>query len=162
MKSIQSTSSPEPFKYCSFTIDGSTASWKADPEINITLQASASEHCLMEGLWSPSNCKSGDTYQHAIAGVCIWSKYDCVFTFKPRSKGNSSAQRSFCSPRDQEDVIERLKKGHEVEKITISKSPLGTYQKKPYLGKLIRLQGWAFCIFITTFLSWNIKKPYKH
>jgi len=115
-------------KYGSFSVDNNIATWNRDEEVKFNMVSSPSEHCLYEGIWN--NTDSSNAYSSAIAGVCIWNKYDCLFVFESTCKGNPGAIRSLGSPRDQEDLVKRLNSGQKVEKVIISSDPFGEYQTR--------------------------------
>lgn len=115
-------------KYGSFLIDDSIATWNRDKEVKFNIVSSPSEYCLYEGVWN--DVDSNNISSSAIAGVCIWNKYDCLFTFESICKGNTGAIRSLGSPREKEDLVKRLDAGQKVEKIVISLNPFGEYQTK--------------------------------
>lgn len=117
-------------RHRAFLINNNIATWDGDGEVKFPLALSPSEHCLYEGMWIPDYERKITNYSKALAGVCIWNKYDCVFMLEPKGKGNSGAIRSFSSPRDREDLIKRLEQGQKIHKIIISANPFGPYQTK--------------------------------
>ena len=117
-------------KYGSFFIKDSVAYWGKEAETIIRLSQNNSRICKMEGLWNPCNHPLKEAYETAVTGLCIWSKYDATFIFKPSSKGNPGAKRSISSPKDREDIMKRLKEGKELDSAVISQDPFGTYQNK--------------------------------
>lgn len=117
-------------KYGAFVIKDNLAQWNRDTGVQVKMSPSPAEACQLEGVWDPYHRELADTYRTALSGVCIWSKYDCIFNFKPKSKGNPGAERSLSSPKDKADLIKRLGKGEKVEKIVVSKHPFGSYQVK--------------------------------
>lgn len=121
-------------KYGSFLIQDGVAHWNTHSDVQVKIKESASDYCRLEGLWKPEGCKKRNEYNVAMTGLCIWGKHDCVFKFASISKGNGGATRSLANPKEQQDLIQRVKNGHKVEKILISKDPFGEYQ--------LRLIGW--------------------
>lgn len=125
--------SPE-FRYGSFDIQGRTARWRRSPEVAVELDQSRSQWCLFEGYWRASPQATQGPFRTALAGACIWSRYDCVVHFEPRGRGNPGAQRSLSSPLDRADVLRRLRRGHAVRHVHVTADPMGPYQR--------RLIGW--------------------
>jgi len=117
-------------KYGTFDIEDDIAHWRGDAGVQIPMQESISKACELEGFWNPHHAPLKDEYETAMTGLCIWGKYDCLFKFKPRGKGNPGAERSLASPKDMADVLKRLHSGHHVEKIMVSPNPFGVYQTR--------------------------------
>ncbi len=117
-------------KYGAFIIKDDIAHWNRDVGIQIPMKRSSSDACQLEGIWDPYHREVADHYQTALTGVCIWGKYDCMFTFKPKSKGNPGAERSLSNPKDKADLLKRVAKGDKIDKIAISAHPFGSYQVK--------------------------------
>ncbi len=117
-------------KYGAFYIQDNLACWNGDPDVQIKLTQSPSVSCQWEGVWNPCHRPLQTEYRVAMSGLCIWSKYDCLLQFKPRSKGNPGAIRSLSNPKDRADLFKRLEKGYEVEQIIVANNPFGLYQSK--------------------------------
>ena len=117
-------------KYGAFRIEDKIGRWNGDAEVVVHLKESISDSCQLEGFWNPHKKEIKHTYRVGMSGLCIWAKYDCVFKFKSRNKGNPGAQRSLSSPRDKADLLKRLRSGHSLEEIIISSHPFGLYQSK--------------------------------
>ncbi len=117
-------------KYGAFHIYDDIGYWNRDHEIQVKLTESPSEACQKEGFWNPGTKQLQTEYDVAMTGLCIWSKYDCLFKFQKRSKGNPGAERSFSNPKDRADLLKRLEEGHKIEQVTISGTPFGLYQSK--------------------------------
>ena len=67
-------------KYGSFVIDNELAIWNQDNNVQFPISSTKTDYCLYEGIWNPDcNISNYNQYDKAIAGVCIWNKYDCVF-----------------------------------------------------------------------------------
>lgn len=137
-----------PQKYGAFSIHENIATWNHDNTINLDLEPSSSEFCLHETLWLPDGQNKEDSYGISLAGVCLWNKYDCLFCMEKKDRGNPGAIRSLGNPKDQIDLIKRLKSGQKVEKILISSDPFGDYQLKTI--------GWQAHIV----KKFNVKKMY--
>jgi hypothetical protein len=117
-------------KYGAFLIEEGIAHWNRDHGVQVKMVESASEFCQLEGFWNPDGQTIKEELNVAMTGLCIWSKYDCVFKFKPKGKGNPGAERSLSNPKDKADIFKRLHKGHHVEQIVISDNPFSLYQLK--------------------------------
>ena len=117
-------------KYGSFFIEDNNAHWNRDDSIQIAMEPSDSPDCLLEGIWSPDNKALETKYKTAIAGVCMWNKYDCLFTFMAKNRSNPGAKRSLGGTKDRVDLFKRLKAGEQLDTITMSSDPLGSYQRK--------------------------------
>ncbi|MBF0280709.1 MAG: hypothetical protein HQM13_23145 [SAR324 cluster bacterium] len=117
-------------KYGAFWLKDGIGYWNQDDDVQIKMMESPSDSCQLEGFWNPNGKELQAKYTVAMSGLCIWSKYDCVFKFESRSKGNPGAERSLSSPKDRVDLLKRLSKGHKVEQITVSSDPFGLYQSK--------------------------------
>lgn len=135
-------------KYGAFTIKDDTGYWNGDADVVIQMHKSASEHCQLEGIWNPHHHELKDEYRVAMSGLCIWAKYDCIFKFKPKSKGNPGAQRSLSNPKDRADILKRLHHDQHVETIVMSREPFGLYQSQ--------MIGWQ----ADTVLQFDIEKLY--
>jgi len=117
-------------KYGAFLIEDGIAHWNRDAGVVVQMEKSASDSCQLEGFWNPHGWKIKDEYHVAMSGLCIWGKYDCVFKFKPKGKGNPGAERSLSNPKDKADLLKRLHAGQHIEQIVISSDPFGLYQSK--------------------------------
>lgn len=115
-------------RYGSFQILDGIATWNRDHGVAVAMAESPAVSCQLEGVWDPLQRPPQPRYTTALAGVCIWGKYDCLFIFKPKGKGNPGAERSLSSPKDKADLLKRLHKGEQVEKIILTTSPFGSYQ----------------------------------
>lgn len=120
----------EAIKYGAFRITNGVGHWNGDPNVQITLKESPSSACQWEGFWNPDKKPLPLQYSVAMTGLCIWGKYDCLFKFESRAKGNPGATRSLSSPAHQKNILERLGNGHRLEAIIISCNPFGLYQSK--------------------------------
>ncbi|CAK0754285.1 hypothetical protein CCP1ISM_560003 [Azospirillaceae bacterium] len=120
---------PKEIRYGSFLISDEHGSWNGDTSISVAME-STSVVAHREAIWNPCRLPLRSSYKTAITGMCIWAKYDCMFHFKPVAKGNPGARRSLSNPKDRADILDRLIKGQEIEKIMISKDPFGLYQTK--------------------------------
>ena len=116
-------------KHGAFNVFDSHAIWNGDSTLSIPMTKS-SDVAYMEGLWNPSEREAPARYETAITGMCIWGKHDCVFHFKPNGKGNAGAKRSLSNMKDRDDILARLQKNQQIEKIVISNNPFGLYQVK--------------------------------
>lgn len=114
-------------KYGSFHIKRNIGCWNRDPSVVVRMH-DTSHAGYKEGIWNPLGHELKHRYHTAITGSCIWGKYDCMFHFKPKSKGNPGAERSLSSPREREDILYRIQQGQKVDKILISSRPFGLYQ----------------------------------
>lgn len=117
-------------KYGAFRIVENIGYWNSDTGVAVNMVASPSESCEMEGVWNPHHHPLQTEYRTAVSGLCIWGKYDCVFYFKPKGKGNPGAERSLSNPKDRLDLLRRLHHGQKLEQIVISSQPFGLYQSK--------------------------------
>jgi hypothetical protein len=117
-------------KYGAFLIEDGIGRWNGDAGVIVQMEKSPSDSCQLEGFWNPYRWEIKDKYRVAMSGLCIWGKYDCVFKFKQRGKGNPGAKRSLSSPRDKADLLKRLRRGQHIEQIVISSDPFGLYQSK--------------------------------
>ncbi len=115
-------------RYGSFQILDGIATWNRDHGVAVAMAESPAVSCQLEGVWDPLQRPPQQRYTTALAGVCIWGMYDCLFVFKPKGKGNPGAERSLSSPKDKADLLKRLQKGEQVEKIILTTSPFGSYQ----------------------------------
>nr|VFJ96146.1 MAG: hypothetical protein BECKLFY1418A_GA0070994_10566 [Candidatus Kentron sp. LFY] len=120
----------ETVKYGTIFVKNGFAHWSGDSSVQFEVCESGSEFCELEGIWNPNNDVIHNKYFNAITGLCIWAKYDCVFKFEPRGKGNPGAVRSLISTEHQKNLFRRLKNGHKIEKILISETPYGQYQSQ--------------------------------
>ncbi len=116
-------------KHGAFTVFESHAVWNGDPALSIQM-TKTSDVAYMEGLWDCCGREIRTSYETAITGMCIWGKHDCVFHFKPNGKGNAGAKRSLSNLKDRDDILARLQKNQQIEKIVISDNPFGLYQVK--------------------------------
>jgi len=117
-------------KYGAFSLRGSRAHWNFDDLLQVDMQSTEADPEIMEGIWNPHSHMIEKRYKTAISGLCIWAKYDCVFTFKPLSKANPGAVRSLSSPKDKADILRRLSIGQNVDSIIISALPFGHFQNQ--------------------------------
>ena len=117
-------------KYGAFLLKNKMAYWNHDNRVKLQMQLVPENAGMMEGIWNPSSHLLKERYQTAITGMCIWSKYDCYFSFKSQNKGNPGAIRSLSSPKDKKDLLMRLQKGRPLAGITVSEDIFGPYQRK--------------------------------
>jgi hypothetical protein len=121
-------------KYGSFSIENEMATWNQDNNVKFPIYSIEEDCCLYEGIWNPhARLDKHNQYYKAIAGVCIWNKYDCLFILNPIDKGNPGAIRSLSSPRDKIDLLKRLNNGQTIKQIILSSDPIGDYQRKTIL-----------------------------
>lgn len=117
-------------KYGAFLIENGVAHWNGDQGVQVKMAESASDFCQLEGFWNPHRLEIKDEFEVAMSGLCIWSKYDCLFKFKPIGKGNPGAERSLSNPKDKADILKRLQKRHHIEQVLIVSNPFGLYQSQ--------------------------------
>ncbi|MBF0135013.1 MAG: hypothetical protein HQL65_02145 [Magnetococcales bacterium] len=116
------------FKYGAFQIRDGIGYWNGDPAVQINMQTTSSKFCIMEGIWNPDEREIISRHPVAVAGLCIWGKYDCIVKFQKIGKGNPSAERSLSNPKDRADVLKRVINKQEIREVVISKHPFGDYQ----------------------------------
>ena len=101
------TMDSDSIKYGAFSIRGGMGYWNGDDRVCVKMEESLSDSCHMEGVWNPDEREIKNSCFTAMSGLCIWSKYDCVFKFKPQGKGNPGAVRSLSNPKDRADLFKR-------------------------------------------------------
>jgi len=121
---------PHAVKYGAFLIEDGIAHWNRYHGVQVKMAESVSDSCQLEGFWNTHGQEIKNEFNVAMSGLGFWGKYDCVFKFKPKGKGNPGAERSLGNPKDKADILKRLHKGHHIEPIMISSNPFGLYQLK--------------------------------
>ncbi|MEW5983042.1 MAG: hypothetical protein AB1806_11830 [Acidobacteriota bacterium] len=117
-------------KYGTFTIVDNVGSWTVDGKVRVVLAGTKPDSGRREGFWTLCRREPKREYHAAVGGLCLWSKYDCVFCLEPRGRGNPGAERSLSNPRDRTDLLARLARGQRVDRLVAARDPLGPYQEK--------------------------------